>query len=170
LYLFIIVLQIGFIDAPYTTQEASGFVTVSVGVISVGLELDSDFVVTLATNDRATIQNAARGNRRMSILHSSIADPYYTTISISGGVDYEPLTVDLTFSRTVKRIDLNVTILDDSIVELTEVFEGLLRAVTMGPNVILNPRRADISILDDPQDSMSIDTQPSMISLIFFVV
>jgi hypothetical protein len=55
---------IGFIDAPYTTQEASGFVTVSVAVISVGLELDSDFVVTLDTNDIATIQNAARGNRK----------------------------------------------------------------------------------------------------------
>jgi hypothetical protein len=54
---------IGFIDAPYTTQEASGFVTVSVGLIGVGLVLDSDFVVTLATNDIATIQNAARGNR-----------------------------------------------------------------------------------------------------------
>jgi hypothetical protein len=171
LYLFKIVLRIGFIDAPYTIQEVSGFVTVSVGLIGVGLELDSDFVVTLATNDRATIQNAAQGNRRMSILYCSITDAYYTTILISGGVDYESLTVDLTFSSIVKRIDMNVTILDDSIVELTEVFEGQLHvtAVTVGPNVILNPRRADISILDDPQDSKSIPMQASMIPLIFFI-
>ena len=53
----------------------------------------------------------------------------------------------------MNRIDLNVTILDDSIVELTEVFEGQLTAVTVGPNVVLNPRTARISILDDPEDS-----------------
>ncbi len=65
---FIIVLRIGFIDAPYTTQEASGFVTVSVGLIDPDFVLDRDFVVTLETNDIATIQNAARGNRRMSTI------------------------------------------------------------------------------------------------------
>ena len=65
--------RIGFIDAPYTTQEASGFVTVSVGVIDPNFVLSSDFVVTLNTNDIATIQNAAQGNRRMNILYCSIA-------------------------------------------------------------------------------------------------
>ena len=74
-------------------------------------------------------------------------------ISTSAGVDYQSLLTNLTFSSTVKRIDLNVTILDDSIVELTEVFEGQLTAVTVGPNVVLTPRTARISILDDPQDS-----------------
>ena len=143
-------LLIGFIDAPYTTQEASGFVTVSVGVIGDGLVLDSDYVVTLETNDIATIQNAAQGNRKRSVF---IAGLCYNTISISGGVDYEPLSINITFSREVSRIDLNVTILDDSIVERTEQFEAQLMAVTMGPNVILNPRIAQLFILDDPQDS-----------------
>ena len=68
-------------------------------------------------------------------------------------MDYQPLSTDLTFSPTVKRIDINVTILDDSIVELTETFEGQLTAVTAGPNVTLNPRRVQINILDDPEDS-----------------
>ena len=68
-------------------------------------------------------------------------------------MDYEPLSINLTFSSTVNRININVTILDDIIVELTEIFEGRLTAVTVGPNVTLDPRRADISILDDPQDS-----------------
>ena len=154
--LFITVLQIGFIDSPYSTQEVSGFVTVSVGVISAGLVLDDDFVVTLATNDIAGIQNAARGNRTMIILYCSSAwinALLICVISILAGVDYESLLTNLTFSSMVKRIDLNVTILDDSIVELTEVFEGQLTAVTVGPNVTLNPRTARISILDDPQDS-----------------
>ena len=65
--------QIGFIDAPYTTQEASGFVTVSVGVIDPNSVLSSDFIVTMNTNDIATIQNAAQGKGRMSILYYSIA-------------------------------------------------------------------------------------------------
>ena len=66
-------MQIGFIDAPYTTQETSGFVTVSVGVIDPCFVLSSDFVVTLKTNDIATIQNAAQGNGRMIILYCSSA-------------------------------------------------------------------------------------------------
>ena len=54
----------------------------------------------------------------------------------------------------MNRININVTILDDSIVELTEAFEGRLTAVTTGPNITLDPQRANISILDDPrQDS-----------------
>ena len=77
----------------------------------------------------------------------------YDTISISGGFDYEPLSINLTFSGTTTRIDLNVTILDDSIVEMTEQFEGRLTAVTIGPSVILSPRIARLFILDDPQDS-----------------
>ena len=65
--LCVIGVQIGFIDAPYTTQEASGFVTVSVGVIDPNFVLSSDFIVTLNINDIATIQNAAQGNGRRSI-------------------------------------------------------------------------------------------------------
>ncbi len=61
----------------------------------------------------------------------------------------------------MKRIDLNVTIVDDSIVEQTEVFEGQLKAVTEGPNVTLNPRIAQISILDDLQDSKLIPKHQS---------
>jgi hexokinase len=79
-------------------------------------------------------------------------------------VDYEPLSINLTFSRTVTRIDFNVTIVDDSVVEQTEVFEGRLTAVTMGPSVILNLQNlAQISILDDRQDSKSIPMQASTI-------
>ena len=77
----------------------------------------------------------------------------YNTISISAGFDYEPLSINLTFSSTTTRIDLNVTILDDSIVERTEQFEGQLTAVTIGPTVILDPQIAQLFILDDPQDS-----------------
>ena len=72
--------------------------------------------------------------------------------SIPAGVDYVPLSVDLTFNSLVKRIDFNVTILDDDIVEETELFSGQLAIVTMGPNapdVLLSPQTAQISILDE---------------------
>ena len=66
-YIFLLVLQIGFIDAPYTTREESGFVTVSVGILSAGVVLDDDFVVTLETMDITTgINNAAQGT---SVIH-----------------------------------------------------------------------------------------------------
>ena len=68
------------------------------------------------------------------------------------GEDYKFLSVNLTFNSTVKIIDVNVTILDDDIVELKELFLGQLTMVTMGPNasdVQLTPQIAQISILDE---------------------
>ena len=81
-----------------------------------------------------------------------IADDMLSLFSISAGVDYVPLSMDLTFNSQVKRIDLNVTIIDDNIVELNEIFSGRLAVVTMGPNApqsTLNPATAQISILDE---------------------
>ena len=75
-----------------------------------------------------------------------------SSFSIPVGEDYEFLSVDLTFSSTVKIIDVNVTILDDNMVGLTELFRGELTIVTMGPNApnaTLSPQLAQISILDE---------------------
>lgn len=50
-----------------------------------------------------------------------------------------------------------MTILDDEIVEQTELFGGQLTAVTMGPdapNVVLNPQMAQISILDEADSKL----------------
>ena len=55
-----IALIIGFIDAPYSTREESGFATVTVGILSTGVVLDDDFVVRLSTSD-LTGNNAALG-------------------------------------------------------------------------------------------------------------
>ena len=71
---------------------------------------------------------------------------------MSAGADYKSLAMELTFSRSVPRIDLNITIFDDNIVELPELFCGQLTAVTVGPNapnVQLDPQTARISILDE---------------------
>ena len=66
------------------------------------------------------------------------------------------LTTELTFGPTVKRVDINVTIFDDDIVEFDEVFQGNLIIVTMGPDVpmvTLDPANAMVTILDEV-DSM----------------
>ena len=76
---------------------------------------------------------------------------------ISAGVDYVPLSMDLTFNGRMNRIDLNVTIIDDNIVELNEIFSGRLAVVTMGPNApqsTLNPATAQISILDEADSEL----------------
>ena len=54
-------LIIGFVDPPYSTREETGFVTVSVAILSAGVVLDDDFVVQLQTSDLPDLQNAATG-------------------------------------------------------------------------------------------------------------
>ena len=62
LNLCLLVQLISFIDPPYSTQEESGFITVSVGIRNPGFELDDDFVVNLETMDIPGTINAAQGN------------------------------------------------------------------------------------------------------------
>lgn len=75
------------------------------------------------------------------------------SFSIPVGEDYLMFpSVNLTFSSSLRRINHNVTILDDNITEPTENFSGKLTIVTMrsnAPNVQLNPQIAQFSILDD---------------------
>ena len=91
-----------------------------------------------------------------------IADDMLSLFSIPVGDDYIPLSMDLTFNGRVKRIDLNVTINDDDIVELNEIFSGRLTVVTMGPNApqsTLNPATAQISILDEADSELMCKSQ-----------
>lgn len=52
-------LQIGFNNLSYSTQEESGFVEVTVRILT-GVMLNDDFVVTLQTME-SNIETAARG-------------------------------------------------------------------------------------------------------------
>ena len=63
---------------------------------------------------------------------------------------------NLTFTSTIKRIDINVTIVDDATVELDEIFSASLSPVTVGPDApiaTLVPDNARITI-EDEEDSM----------------
>lgn len=65
------------------------------------------------------------------------------------GNDYQDTTRVLTFSQNTTRIDLLVGIVDDNNVEGTETFSASLMISLSFPNIILNPSRADIEIIDD---------------------
>ena len=56
----------------------------------------------------------------------------------------------------MKRIDVNLSIVDDDIVESNEVFSVGLTIVTMGPGApeaVIDPADATVTILDE-EDSM----------------
>ena len=64
---FFSVLQIGFVPNPnpnpaFSSKEESGFITVSVGILSTTVALVNDFIVNLEIMDIAGIQNAAQGS------------------------------------------------------------------------------------------------------------
>ena len=65
-------------------------------------------------------------------------------------MDYLPITNEqLTFTSDVKEISVNVTLLDDSIVEYDESFLASLTLVTTGTNVVLVDDAEDVLIIDD---------------------
>ena len=174
----ITVLQIGFIDPSYTTREESAFVMVSVGILGTGVVLDDDFVVTLETMDIFGINNAAQGTTLYSSAYKIHVElmMVLSLFLILVGADYEIFSMDLTFNRLVRRIDLNVTVLDDTIVEQTELFSGQLTVVTIGlhaPNSELNPQTAYVSILDDGDSKLMCDNINKLticVKVLFFFI
>lgn len=79
---------------------------------------------------------------------------HMSSFSIPASVDYEPLTTDLTFSATVQRVDIQVTVLDDEAVEFGEGFQvTIVNAEPHAQFVTLKPANVVVTILDDV-DSM----------------
>ena len=65
-------------------------------------------------------------------------------------VDYVAVSVDFTFDPGNSRRCVDVSIVDDDILEATENFFGDL--TTTDPAVTLNPDRAQVDINEDPND------------------
>ena len=65
-------------------------------------------------------------------------------------MDYLPITNEqLTFTSDVNEISVNVTLLDDSIVEYDESFLASLTLVTTGTNAVLVRDAENVTIIDD---------------------
>lgn len=64
--------------------------------------------------------------------------------------DYRPLTTTLIFMTNVLSIDVNVTLIDDDLVEGDEKFRARLVIITSGLSAELFPRdTANVTIIDD---------------------
>ena len=64
------------------------------------------------------------------------------------GVDYRPLHVTLAFSETITEITVNITLLDDNVVEGDKDFKARL-STSSGSNVGLPKPDAIITIVDE---------------------
>lgn len=69
-------------------------------------------------------------------------------------MDYSEVSTSLLFTETVDRQCVNVTIVNDDILENIENFFANL--TTIVSNILLEPDRAEIQIREDPTDGMSL--------------
>ncbi len=74
----------------------------------------------------------------------------YTVVTLVPA-DYEAVSGVFTFSPMVQRIGVNVTIINDEIVENDETFSAVLDA--QGMPVDVSPDTATITIIEDTTDS-----------------
>ena len=70
-------------------------------------------------------------------------------INFSAPMDYQDISLNLTFGSTLTRIPVDIPIEDDNIVESIENFFSELTLVTIGANVVLSPQQTEIRINDD---------------------
>ena len=79
-----------------------------------------------------------------------LAHTLYThTLRLAGNSDYQPTTRTLTFSSSTTQIPVNIPIIEDDDVEMTETFSASLTVDSSRFPVTLEPSTADISILDN---------------------
>ena len=65
-------------------------------------------------------------------------------------MDYEPLNELLRFSETVSSVSVNVTLINDILVEDTEMFLARIAVLTSGTDIVFFPGdTAPVSIIDD---------------------
>ena len=69
------------------------------------------------------------------------------------GEDYLGVVRELVFGPGINRVDVNISIIDDNTYEPdSETFRALLRLVTPGAAVNIDPAVATISITDDDSE------------------
>jgi len=59
------------------------------------------------------------------------------------------VTRELTFNNTVVRLEVDVPLVEDSLVEGPERFQAQLAEITTGTSASVNPRVADVIIQDN---------------------
>ena len=122
-----IILTIGFKDAPYSVSEGAGGVTISIGILSEGVTLGKEIEVGYTI----TINNVL-ASEDLQVTSGSV------TFEVSDGAG--------------TRRDVWIPVIDDSRIEIDEIFEVKLSALTIGPDepaVQLNPGTANLTVTDN---------------------
>jgi hypothetical protein len=112
---------IGFEQTMYMVDEEAGQVTVGVAVLDGVLNRTVDIAFT--TQDGSATSGAPS--------------------------DYTEVTRTLNFAPATTRIEVTIPIVDDDIVESVENFFAMLALETVGANVIVDPARTQINIVDN---------------------
>ncbi len=120
--------MIGFIDAPYSSNEADGQVSFQVGVTN-GVLLGQDVSVDFSTVDLSSLSSSSM----------AIAGLDYTAISGQ----------TLTFGPGNTRTTVNVAVSDDNVFELNESFGGTLSFDGSLESFTLSPDTATATIVDE---------------------
>jgi len=84
----------------------------------------------------------------LSVMWVECYDPIFVPFFVAPE-DYQPTTVQLTFSSTVTRLDVNVTLVDDDITEVVEEFQATLQEAVTSTSVFVSPSVAKAIIEDD---------------------
>ena len=85
-----------------------------------------------------------------SIHQLDVVTPYFLPATAVGPeADYEAHTIDLTFSERVTTHLVNITIIDDELLEFNETLQSKISLVTVEDGVTLNPDQATITIIND---------------------
>ena len=106
--------------------------------------LQREVVVSFSTSNDTAIGKLVLNS---NYAHYSIAVVY----SLTDGNDYNSITnLRLTFDSTITTIDVSVTIINDTVYELTEFFNAFLSFPGAPvPRVTLAPDSAQTTIFDD---------------------
>ena len=139
-----LVIEVGLTQGNYNTTEESGLVSVCTEVISMTGELECNVTVSFCTtDDSATSEYSCKSD----------VDAY--SIDSSDGSDYLMQNVELTFyagSMNKSEVCVNITIIDDTDVECTDVFSVKVNSTLSQVMIPSENEMSTVTITDDPND------------------
>ena len=75
---------------------------------------------------------------------------HYTYLLTGGGVDYNSVLYNITFPVGIINVSLNVTVINDTVLEINETFNLTIVGDSLPPNVTLGKtNQATVTIVND---------------------
>ena len=128
----------------YTVTEAEGSVEVCI-IVSTGCFVDFDFSVKFSA-----FSGSRRIGNKWNIRPSQLLRVFTLLLAAQQDRDFIPINETVTFSRNELRTCLEVTIIDDEVVELSKSFSiSLERTENLDERITISPDRGTVTIEDD---------------------